>query len=239
MEMDQRAADVQAMFSSIAARYDLVNDLISLGQHRLWKAETVRRARPLSGDTALDLCTGTGDLALLLAETVGPSGQVIGVDFCDPMLDIARSRRASAAGQSIAPIQYLQGRAESIPLEDESVDTCTVAFGLRNVSDLPAALRETYRVLRPGGRLVSLDCSTPNSQLFGAVFSLYFNQLVPLIGAVVNRSRSAYTYLPNSVNTFPQKREMCNLMIQAGFDSVIFVPLSGGAVAIHVAEKLK
>ena len=238
MEMDQRAADVQAMFSGIAVRYDLVNDLISLGQHRLWKAETVRRSRSLLGTTALDLCTGTGDLALLLAEEVGPSGQVVGVDFCDPMLDIARSRRAEAAGQNNAPIQYLHGRAESIPLADESVDSCTVAFGLRNVSDLPAALRETHRVLRPGGRLVSLDCSTPNSPLFGAVFSLYFNRLVPVIGAVVNRSRSAYTYLPNSVGTFPQKREMCKLMREAGFDSALYIPLSGGAVAIHVAEKL-
>jgi demethylmenaquinone methyltransferase / 2-methoxy-6-polyprenyl-1,4-benzoquinol methylase len=241
--MDERGAAVQSMFGTIARKYDLVNDLISMGQHRLWKRLAIQTARPPGQGAALDLCTGTGDLALALSRVIGPRGCVVGVDFCAPMLEVAaeRTRRlmhsANGCSRNMAPIELVEARAEQLPLADGTFDSCTVAFGLRNVSDLGAALREIHRVLKPGGRLVSLDCSTPDSLVFGAAFNAYFNHVVPLIGAAVNSSRAAYTYLPRSVVSFPQKRVMCSRMCEAGFMAAAFQPLSGGAVALHVAVK--
>ncbi|HET6382665.1 MAG TPA: bifunctional demethylmenaquinone methyltransferase/2-methoxy-6-polyprenyl-1,4-benzoquinol methylase UbiE [Armatimonadota bacterium] len=236
MKTDEKAARVQAMFAGIARRYDLANDLISFGQHRAWKRRAADLSRIPAGGHALDLCTGTGDLAILLAQRAGSGGRVVGVDFCAPMLEIARNRRRIAAADQ-APIRLLQARAEEIPLESGRFDGCTVAFGLRNVSDIDAALAEVWRVLKPAGRLVSLDCSTPDLPIFAPLFAFYFNRIVPIIGALVNQSRSAYTYLPESVASFPQKHEMCRRMRSAGFSTATYYQICGGAVAIHVAEK--
>lgn len=225
------------MFGRLAGRYDLANDLISFGQHRLWKAKAAALACVPRGGAVLDLCTGTGDLSILHARRVGIRGQVIGVDFCAPMLHVAAERRSSQ--NNFRPVCYrlVQARAEALPFGDALFDACTVGFGLRNVSDLDQALREVYRVLKPGGRLVSLDVSTPDGPVFGPLYGLYFNRALPLIGAAVNRSRADYTYLPQSALTFPQKQEMCRRMLEAGFGSACFFPLSGGGAAIHVAVK--
>lgn len=235
--MDEKAVSVQSMFGRLAQRYDLANDLISFGQHRWWKRKAVGLAQVPVGGVALDLCTGTGDLAFWLAERAGPEGEVVGVDFCSPMLAIADRRYRKLSPSGLARVQFVQAAAERLPLPDSQFDGCTVAFGLRNVSDLHASLMELHRVLKPGGRLVSLDVSTPDSPLFGRLYPFYFNRVLPLIGAAANTSRTDYSYLPSSAARFPQKQEMCRRMLDAGYASVGFYTLSGGAVAIHVAEK--
>ena len=234
---EEKAAAVEAMFGRLAQGYDLANTLISFGQHRLWKRRAVRLAAIPPGGRALDLCTGTGDLAILLANGIGPTGSVVGLDFCGPMLEIASRRTDRARTTLSAPVDLVRARAEQLPLQGSSFDACTVAFGLRNVADLHAALCELMRVLKPGGRLVSLDVSTPASPLYGRAYAFYFEKLLPMIGSVVNRSLNDYAYLPRSAKTFPQRQEMCRHMIDAGFVNARFHSLSGGAVAIHVAEK--
>ncbi|MDR7571029.1 MAG: bifunctional demethylmenaquinone methyltransferase/2-methoxy-6-polyprenyl-1,4-benzoquinol methylase UbiE, partial [Armatimonadota bacterium] len=229
---EQKRAYVRAMFSRIARRYDLLNGLLSLGLHRRWKRFAAACTGLVPGGAALDVCCGTGDLALLLWERVGPGGRVVGVDFARPMVEIARGRAGRRKG-----VWFVQGDAESLPLPDEAFDAVTVGFGIRNVADLDRALRELHRVLRPGGRLVILEFGRPRNALFRALYDLYSFTVIPWLGRRLSRHPDAYLYLPVSIRAWPDQREFPEILAHAGFASVGLHDLAGGAVVVYVACK--
>ncbi|MCS7172717.1 MAG: bifunctional demethylmenaquinone methyltransferase/2-methoxy-6-polyprenyl-1,4-benzoquinol methylase UbiE [Armatimonadetes bacterium] len=229
---EQKRAYVRAMFSRIARRYDLLNGLLSLGLHRRWKRFAVACTGIAPGDAALDVCCGTGDLALLLWERAGAAGRVVGVDFSGPMVEVARSRAGSRKG-----LWFVQGDAESLPLPDEAFHAATVGFGIRNVADLDRALRELHRVLRPGGRLVILEFGQPRNPLFRSLYDLYSFTVIPWVGHCLSRHPDAYLYLPVSIREWPDQREFPEILKHAGFAPVEVHDLAGGAVAVYVACK--
>lgn len=224
---------VQGMFTAIAHRYDLNNTLLSLGLHHAWKRLAVEMSGAADGQTVLDLCTGTGDMALLLAGRVGPRGQVIGVDLNERMLAFGR-RKLERLPASSGNISLLPGNVESLQFSDQSFDAATVAFGIRNVTDVPAGLSEIFRVLKPGGRAVCLEFSRPTRQPLRGLYNLYSFTILPRIGRFVSRDQSGvYRYLPASIRAFPDQERFKQLFIEAGFVSVTYRNLTGGIVAIH------
>lgn len=228
-----RAAYVEDMFGRIAPRYDLLNRVMTLGMDRRWRAITVAETRLPRGGRALDVATGTGDLAYLLARVAGPDGQVIGVDFTEPMLELARLK--AHPGEPVPGFQHAD--ALNLPFPDGGFDAVTIGFGLRNVADLPRALAEMHRVLRPGGRMACLEVTKPRYPLLAAGFYAYFENVVPLLGALLNGSREAYTYLPSSLRPFPDAPALRKLMLGAGFRSVHMRLLNLGTIAIHVGVR--
>ena len=227
---------VQRMFTSIARRYDLNNSLLSLGLHHPWKRAAVAAAQLGEGDRALDLCTGTADLALLMARQIGPTGRVIGLDFNEAMLEIGK-RKVLRAGLPDR-VTLTLGNALSLQFQDRSFDAVTVAFGVRNVADLGLVFREMWRVLKPGGRVVCLEFSQPTSAIFRWLYHLYSFWLLPYLGGIVSGDRTGvYHYLPASIREFPDQESLTHLMQAAGFDDVRYQNLTGGIVAIHRGVK--
>jgi demethylmenaquinone methyltransferase / 2-methoxy-6-polyprenyl-1,4-benzoquinol methylase len=227
-----KAAQVRSMFEEIAPRYDLLNHALSLNIDKRWRRLVIRRVgerlrRP--GAVALDLCCGTADLSLEL----GALTQTYGVDFCHPMLQlgIKKVRRAHL------PIELIEADALSVPFGDSMFDVVTVAFGLRNVDGTAAGLKEIYRLLKPGGRGVVLEFSRPQLPLFRSLFQFYFTRLLPRIGNAVSGSSFAYQYLPESVQSFPDQKELSELMGAVGFSDVRYYNLFGGVAALHVGDK--
>jgi demethylmenaquinone methyltransferase/2-methoxy-6-polyprenyl-1,4-benzoquinol methylase len=228
------------MFDAIAARYDLLNHLLSAGLDKQWRKRAVAALELAGGETVLDLCTGTADLAL--AATGGPrrARRVIGIDFSAAMLQLGqeKARRAAPTGPAGATaITLVRGDATCIPLSNAAVDGATIAFGIRNVEQPAAACREILRVLRPGGRLVILEFSLPRSPMLRSFYRWYFRQILPLIGRVISRHPSAYTYLPESVEAFPSPEVFSDQLRAAGFGTVRAVPLTFGVVYMFVAVK--
>ncbi len=213
---------VRRMFDRIAPVYDVMNRVMTVGLDRRWRRRTVR-AVVTPGDRVLDACCGTGDLAVLAVER---GATVVGLDFSEPMLE--RARRKSSA------VEWLRGDLLALPLEDESFDAAVIGFGVRNVDDLDAGLRELRRVLKPGGRLGILEITQPSGVL-GAFYRLWFDRLVPMLGKVLPGG-AAYTYLPASVRRFPGPHPLRVVIEQAGFRRVRFHLLAGGIVALHVGE---
>ena len=228
-----RAVYVRDMFTRIAPRYDLLNRIMTGGRDRRWRAITVAETRLPRGGTALDVATGTGDLALALARVAGPGGRVVGIDFADAMLELAR-RKAHRCGVSV---EFRPADALDLPFPDAGFDAVTIGFGLRNVTDIPRALAEMARVLRPGGRLACLEVTKPRVPLLAAGFYAYFDHVVPLLGAVLSPSREAYTYLPCSLRPFPDAPLLRRLMLDAGFRRVHLRLLNIGTIAVHVGQK--
>jgi demethylmenaquinone methyltransferase/2-methoxy-6-polyprenyl-1,4-benzoquinol methylase len=229
----EKAARVRAMFDQIAPRYDLLNHILSLNIDKLWRAKTVRAladvlARPDA--SALDLCCGTGDLSIAIAERT--PARVVGLDFSRPMLDFAHSKARESR------IAFVQGDASGVPFPDGSFDAVTIAFGLRNLSSVERGLAEIYRLLAPGGRAAILEFSRPVVPVLRELFGFYFSHVLPRIGGVVSGSYGAYTYLPESVKTFPDQRSLKVMMESVGFGNVRFGNLSGGIAALHVGERL-
>jgi demethylmenaquinone methyltransferase / 2-methoxy-6-polyprenyl-1,4-benzoquinol methylase len=213
---------VRAMFDRIAPVYDVMNRLMTAGLDGRWRAETARAVvRP--GDRVLDSCCGTGDLALAC---VRAGGRVTGLDFSEPMLERAQAKSSQ--------VEWVQGDALELPFEDSSFDAATVGFGVRNLSDLEAGLRELRRVLRPGGRLGILEITRPRG-LLAPFYRLWFDGVVPALGRVLPGG-SAYTYLPASVRRFPGPEELAALLCSAGFGDVRYRLFAGGIVALHTAE---
>lgn len=223
---------VQQMFSDIAPRYDLLNHVLSMNVDRSWRVKALRalawRDRPLG--TYLDLCAGTLDVGAMLTKQSGFGGFVVGADFAVPMLQHGNGKAPRAV---LSPVG---ADALALPLADASVDGAIVAFGIRNVSDLDAGLREVRRVVRPGGRFVILEFSTPRSALVRAGYHAYFHHVLPRIGRLVSGHGSAYTYLPMSVANFPTGDDLAERMRRAGFDAVTWQPLTFGIAAIHVGH---
>ena len=216
------------MFDRIAGRYDAMNTVMSAGLHHRWRARTVEAAAVEPGDAALDVCCGTGDLALELWRRVGPSGRVVGLDFSAPMLELA-GRKSADAG---ADVEWLQGNALELPFEDAAFAAATVGFGVRNVADVRGAIAEMSRVVRPGGRVAILEITTPQRPPLKWFYAIWFDRIVPLLGAIAG-DREAYSYLPNSVRRFPPARELAEMMHSVGLRDVRYVVLAGGIVAIH------
>ena len=234
VEMAEQRVAVERMFSAIAPRYDFLNRLLSAGRDRVWRREAIRATRLPTDGQLLDVCTGTADMALETARQF-PTATIAGVDFSGPMIDrgrqkVAGARLASRVVLSVAP-------AEALPFPDGAFDAATVAFGLRNVPDHCLALAEMHRVLKPGGRAVVLEFTTPPGRLFRRLYLWYFHRVLPVIGGLISGHRSAYAYLPASVGEFPPPKELAAWMEQAGFRDVSYRLLTGGIVAIHVGEK--
>lgn len=223
------------MFAAIAPRYDLANTLISAGLHWKWKHQTVRLVRVPPGGRALDLCCGTGDLAILLARRVGPQGYVLGVDFSEEMLRIAH-RRAAAAGVA-AVCRFVQADAEALAVCQTAFDVATMGFGLRNVVHPETALREALRALRPGGRLAVLEFSRPTSPVVRRLYDLYSFTLLPCMGRLASRHTDAYLYLPTSIRTWPAQDALTSVLAQSGFAQVRYRNLCMGIAAVHIGTR--
>jgi demethylmenaquinone methyltransferase / 2-methoxy-6-polyprenyl-1,4-benzoquinol methylase len=223
-------AQVRAMFDRIAGFYDRMNTVMTAGLHHHWRERAADLAAVGAGSSALDVATGTGDLALALAARVGPGGEVIGTDFSERMLELARAK-AVAAG--LDRVRFEPGNALALPYEDDRFDAATVGFGARNFSDLDRGLREMARVVRPGGRVVVLEITTPTRPPLSRFFELWFDRAVPALGRLAGDPQ-AYSYLPSSVRRFPGPSALAELMWRLGMRDVRYVLTAGGIIAVHV-----
>jgi demethylmenaquinone methyltransferase/2-methoxy-6-polyprenyl-1,4-benzoquinol methylase len=230
---DEFASQVNRMFDRIAGHYDSMNSLMTAGLHHRWRQRTAARAELTEGARALDVCCGTGDLALELAGYVGQTGTVIGCDFSQPMLDLARSKSVERWATNV---RFEFADALALPYEDGSFDAATVGFGVRNLADLDAGLSEMARVLKSGGRLVILEITQPTRPPLSTFYSLWFDRIVPLMGTVAG-DRDAYSYLPESVRSFPSPRGLAERLDAAGLERIRVTVLAGGIIAIHSGAK--
>ena len=232
---------IRALFDSVAPRYDLMNDLMSGGIHRWWKAEMVAWLKPRPGQVLLDVAGGTGDIALralprLAAEQIAPVRSIVVCDASEGMLEVGRAR---ALDQGIlAGIEWVCADAERLPVADQSADLYTIAFGLRNVTRIDAALAEARRALKPGGRFLCLEFTPEIAPLLQPLYDLYSFHIVPLLGRIVTGDREAYAYLVESIRRFPRQNELCDMVARAGLGQVRFRNLTGGVAALHSAWRL-
>jgi demethylmenaquinone methyltransferase / 2-methoxy-6-polyprenyl-1,4-benzoquinol methylase len=217
------------MFDRVASRYDALNSVMTAGMHHRWRERAADRAELEPGDSALDVCCGTGDLALELARCVAPGGNVVGCDFSEPMLDLAREK---ARERHVDGVRFEWADALSLPYDAGRFDAVTVGFGVRNLANLERGLGEMTRVLRPGGRLVVLEITQPTRPPLSTFFSLWFDRIVPMLGALSEESE-AYSYLPESVRNFPGPQRLGELMDGAGLGRIRWTILAGGIIAIH------
>jgi demethylmenaquinone methyltransferase/2-methoxy-6-polyprenyl-1,4-benzoquinol methylase len=231
--LDKSAPQVQAMFGAIAHRYDLLNHLLSANQDVRWRKRGVRWLHPRRGEAILDLCCGTGDLAFEILKQQ-PHCEVTGADFALPMLEIAKQK---AENRSLKSVTFVQADALNLQFSDAAFDAVTVGFGVRNFQDTPTGLREMFRVLKPGGRVMILEFMQPTSWFLRYGFGLFFKGILPLIGKLVSRHNSAYSYLPASVDDFYTRREFENLLRDCGFHDVRSCDLTLGAATCFVAKK--
>jgi len=218
---------VQGMFAEIAPTYDLLNSVLSLALHHRWRRFAVSTLGLKKGDRALDVCCGTGDFMLPLRKSVGKDGMVVGMDFCQPMLDLAKPKVDG---------ELSRGDACNLPIADEQFDAVTVGWGIRNVPDIDAAHRELARVLKPGGRFASLDMARPANRFIGRVSELVTNNVIPRLGAIFGKAR-AYTYLPKSTQSFSTREQLAASMRRAGLIDIRHKDLLLGNVCVHFAQK--
>jgi demethylmenaquinone methyltransferase/2-methoxy-6-polyprenyl-1,4-benzoquinol methylase len=220
------------MFDRIAGIYDRLNSVMTAGLHHEWRRRAVDLAGVAPGGRVLDVATGTGDLALELARHVAPGGQVIGVDFSERMLELAREKAARSAPANVG-LQFQAANALELPFADGQFDAATVGFGVRNFAELDQGLREISRVVRPGGRVVILEMTTPQRPPLSTFFSLWFDRVVPILGQLAG-DPDAYSYLPSSVRRFPGPRELAARMDSAGLAGIRYILTAGGIIALHV-----
>jgi demethylmenaquinone methyltransferase/2-methoxy-6-polyprenyl-1,4-benzoquinol methylase len=226
---EDHARRVRDMFARISPRYDLLNHLLSANVDKRWRRAVTTKLRPLlpAGAQVLDIACGTGDLSIALFENTG--AQVVGLDFCRPMLELASKKNRQ--------LSFIEGDALHLPFAEGAFDAVTIAFGLRNLSSVEGGLKELRRVLKPNGWAAILEFSKPTVPGFRALVAIYCTRLLPRIGGLVSGSRSAYEYLPDSVSRFPDQPALAALMRDAGFDEVVFENLTGGVAALHTGRR--
>ncbi|MBB5211613.1 bifunctional demethylmenaquinone methyltransferase/2-methoxy-6-polyprenyl-1,4-benzoquinol methylase UbiE [Microbulbifer hydrolyticus] len=233
--VDEKAGRVADVFHSVAARYDVMNDLMSGGIHRLWKRFTIELSAARPGQTILDIAGGTGDLTARFSRIVGPTGKVVLADINESMLKVGRDRLLDRgiAGN----VETVQADAQYLPFPDNTFDCITIAFGLRNVTDKDLALRSMLRVLKPGGRLLVLEFSKPESKLLEKVYDQYSFRLLPFMGKLVADDADSYRYLAESIRMHPDQETLKDMMVEAGFVDCEFHNMTGGIVALHKGIK--
>ncbi len=233
---EEKQAMVADVFHSVAAKYDVMNDLMSFGVHRLWKRFTIDMSGVRPGNKVLDLAGGTGDLTKKFSKIVGPSGKVVLADINSSMLEVGRERLTNQG--YVGNIEYVQANAQYLPFEDNTFDVITIAFGLRNVTDKDEALRSMFRVLKPGGRLLVLEFSQTNNPLLKKAYDLYSFTALPLMGKLVTNDSESYKYLAESIRMHPDQETLKGMMSDAGFNRVSYHNMTGGMVALHRGIKV-
>ena len=232
----KKADRVRSVFASVAGKYDLMNDLMSFGVHRLWKQFTLSLTGLRPGQRALDVAGGTGDLGLGMLRQVGKQGRVILSDVNPAMLERGRDRLLDAG--FVGNVECIVADAERLPFEDNSFDCVTIGFGLRNVTDKAAALRSMYRVLKPGGQLLVLEFSKPTAPGLAPIYDAYSFKVLPLLGRLVARDEHSYRYLAESIRMHPDQETLLGMLRDAGFAQARYYNLSGGIVAVHRGYKI-
>jgi demethylmenaquinone methyltransferase/2-methoxy-6-polyprenyl-1,4-benzoquinol methylase len=232
----EKARKVAGVFDSVASKYDVMNDVMSFGIHRLWKRFAIGMSNVRAGQHVLDLASGTGDLAAQFARKVGPAGYVVSSDINANMLNTGRARLVDQG--VVGNVRYVQANAECLPFPDNHFDCITIAFGLRNVTDKDAALRSMCRVLRPGGRLLVLEFSRPVVPGLKPVYDTYSFKLLPLMGRMIAGDAESYRYLAESIRMHPDQESLKGMMQHAGFERCEYFNLAGGIVALHRGYKL-
>ena len=232
---EEKTGLVHGVFDSVAEKYDLMNDLMSGGMHRLWKDRFIREIRPRAGLKYLDVAGGTGDIAFRIKKRIGKDADITLCDLTHNMLEVGRNRAIDRGW--LDSFEWVTGNAESLPFPDNSFDVYTISFGLRNVTHIDTALSEAVRVLKPGGRFYCLEFSHVEAPLFAKAYDLYSYTLIPRIGQVVAKDKESYQYLVESIRKMPTQEELCERLLQAGFKRSSFSNLSGGIVALHKGFK--
>ena len=232
---EEKAGRVREVFDSVASRYDLMNDLMSGGMHRLWKRFTIELSGVRPGQTVLDIAGGTGDLAAKFSQRVGPDGHVILADINAAMLSVGRDRLIDKG--ALNNISVSQADAQFLPYADNSIDCITIAFGLRNVTDKALALRSMHRILKPGGRLLVLEFSKPTSPLLSQVYDAYSFSALPFMGKLITNDADSYRYLAESIRKHPDQETLLEMVEDAGFVDCRYHNMTGGIVAIHRGVK--
>jgi demethylmenaquinone methyltransferase/2-methoxy-6-polyprenyl-1,4-benzoquinol methylase len=237
LTVDKSGDRVRRMFAQIAPRYDLLNHVLSLNIDRWWRARTVKALLLPGTEPVLDACTGTGDLALAIARRLGNRAPVVGTDFCSEMLELAR-RKQERLGLPSTQVKFIEADTQSLPVADGSCQAVTVAFGLRNVADTDAGLRELARVCKPGGQVAVLEFSKPTALGLRHLYDFYFRRVLPRVGQLVAKNdQSAYRYLPDSVQSFPCGQALIERMEAAGLQRVRMLPMTYGIATLYLGEK--
>lgn len=232
---EEKEQKVRSVFQSVAKNYDVMNDLMSLGIHRLWKRFTTEVSRVKPGDAILDLAGGSGDLTRMLCQKTGTSGRVVLADINSAMLSVGRDRMLDEGLYD--NIEYVQANAQALPFKNNSFNCITMAFGLRNVTDKNQALHSMYRVCKPGGKLLILEFSTPAIPGLAPLYDWYSFHVLPKIGQMVANDKQSYQYLAESIRMHPPQEELKNMIEAAGFEDCRYYNLTGGIVALHTAYK--
>jgi demethylmenaquinone methyltransferase/2-methoxy-6-polyprenyl-1,4-benzoquinol methylase len=225
---------VHGVFESIAPKYDLMNNIISFNRHKAWRKFAMKKMNVQPGDTAIDICCGTCDWTISLAQA-SQTGHMVGLDFSQNMLDYGAVKVKQL--QLAEQIELIQGNAMSLPFDDNSFDFATIGFALRNVPDLEQVIREMHRVVKPGGLVVSLELSKPTWQPFKSIYYVYFRHIMPFLGKLIVKKYEQYKWLPESLITFPDHKQLAAIFSKNGLDQVKAYPLFGGVAALHVGTK--
>jgi demethylmenaquinone methyltransferase/2-methoxy-6-polyprenyl-1,4-benzoquinol methylase len=231
--LDHKGTHVKSMFDRIAGWYDFLNHFLSLGIDRRWRKKLIRTLAPRQGDHILDVATGTGDLAFTILRRC--DCRVTGMDVSEEMMAVGRKKTKKKGLEK--DLRFVSGKAEEIPFEEKTFDAVTVAFGVRNFTDLEQGLKEMHRVLRPGGTVAILEFSKPARQPLKALYSLYLFHLLPWAGRLFSGDRYAYTYLPESIRQFPQREDFLKIMAQCGYEDRFYQTYTGGIVAAYFGKK--
>lgn len=234
--LKERQKLVGQVFSSVAGNYDMMNDAMSLGIHRLWKREFVLKARLRKGMKCLDVAGGTGDIAMLMARSVGEKGGITVFDINRSMLDVGKDRVIDKG--FVGPIKFVQGNAEDLPFEDETFDVATVSFGIRNVTRLEKAFKEMTRVVKVGGKVMCLEFSHPTNKLFSQIYDFFSFNVIPEIANMIAKDRDAYKYLVESIRKFPDQEKLKYILEDCGLYKVKYYNLTNGIAAIHRGYKI-